>query len=363
MEIESLETRNREPGRSKRFRRPFQARQERIPRTAPVVPRQQEEAAETTKCFQIGECAMTEALQQREPSGSDAIAMAGGTAEQQGAASASHLAHDARNWLTVLQVYCDLLRNSGAVSRDGRPWMEELSNAVERGQELVTSLLDSAQASTTLGSSPRKMRAAGRKTVDLAAVLQAREPLFRELAGSRIHVELKNAAHAETRALEEPEFDRILLNLVGNGIDAMPQGGRLTIELEAGDAAQERPLVLRVSDTGNGIPADLLAHIFESGFSTKPAAHDARSGRGYGLAIVRDLTLAAGGTVQVGSSVGHGTCFTIELPTQPAQARPQPAVSQKASVTVGSRKTRPIPERTRQSDNFGAEQKGTRVPC
>ncbi|MFZ0516716.1 MAG: HAMP domain-containing sensor histidine kinase [Acidobacteriaceae bacterium] len=306
---------------------------------------------------------MTAAFQQHEPSRSEVTALSGGTPQEQRAAAASHLAHDARNWLTVLQVYCDLLRTSGTVAGHGRTWIEELSNAVERGQGLVTSLLDSAQTSAPLESSPVEPAAAGPNTLDLAVVIQTRKPLFQRMAGSTIRVESKIVAHAETSALQEPEFDRILLNLVRNGIDAMPQGGQLTIELEQGAPSELRPLVLRVSDTGNGIPADILPHIFESGFSTKSTAHPAKSGRGYGLAIVRNLTLAAGGSVQVRSRSGYGTCFTIELPARLAPSSPQSAVSQRGNIAPASNSAAQAPSRTRQSNNFDAHRKGTRVPC
>jgi len=302
---------------------------------------------------------MTAAFQQQEPSCSDPAALSTGTPEEQRAAAASHLAHDARNWLTVLQVYCDLLRSSGAVASHGRTWMDELSNAVERGQGLVASLLDSAQIASTQEASPAEAKAAGPETLDLAAVIRNREPLFRQMAGSAIRVESKIATRAETAALQEPEFDRILLNLVRNAIDAMPQGGRLTIELEHGVASEPRPLVLRVSDTGQGIPADILPHIFDSGFSTKSTAQHSKSGRGYGLAIVRDLTLAAGGSVQVRSRIGQGTRFTVELSAQ----LPRPTVLQPRNVAPASKRTKQTPVRTPQPNNFGAHRKGTRVPC
>lgn len=302
---------------------------------------------------------MTEA-QQQEPSHSDAVTQACGTPEEQRSAAASHLAHDARNWLTVLQVYCDLLRSSGAVAGHGRTWMDELSNAVERGQGLVTSLLDSAQNSAPLKSSPAKIATAGPKMLDLASVLQSRERMFQQLAGGTIRVECKIASHVNTTALQEADFDRILLNLVRNAIDAMPQGGRLTIELVQDDASQRRPLMLHVSDTGKGISADILPSIFDSGFSTKATAQPAKCGRGYGLAIVRKLTLAAGGSVQVRSRVGHGSCFTIQLPVQPSTRL---ADLQRRSAAAASKRAAQTPSRTRQTNNFGAVRKGTRVPC
>jgi signal transduction histidine kinase len=306
---------------------------------------------------------MSAALQPHEADLTNPHTLSAGTPEEQRATAASHLAHDARNWLTVLQVYCDLLRSSGAVAGKGRTWMEELSNAVERGQGLVTSLLDSAQISGTVESSSVDETAAAPKTLDLAAAIQKRQPLFRHMAGSTIQVETKTVAHAETMALGEMELDRILLNLVRNGIDAMPEGGRLTIELEYGEASRRSPLVLRVSDTGNGIPANHLTHIFESGFSTKATARETRSGRGYGLAIVRELTLAAGGSVRVRSRTRHGTCFTLELPVLSAPVASRPQASRSRHAAAVSEMPKAKPGGTKSRNNFGAHRKGTRVPC
>lgn len=306
---------------------------------------------------------MTSGFYQPEPSRSDPAALSAGTPEEQRAAAASHLAHDARNWLTVLQVYCDLLRSSGAVAANGRNWMEELSNAVERGQGLVTSLLDSAQNSAPTESSPVHPAAAGPKTLDLAVALQRRLPLFQKMAGRTIHVESKTVVSAETTALTESDLDRILLNLVRNAMEAMPHGGRLKIELEPGGTSERRMLVLRVSDTGKGVAADILTHIFDSGFSTKSTASKAKSGRGYGLAIVRELTLAAGGSVRVGSTIGHGTRFTIELPVQLVPAASRTVDSRPEDGAAAAEAAKPSPSRTQQSNNFGADRKGTRVPC
>jgi len=305
---------------------------------------------------------MTAALQHHEPNRSDAAASSAATPEEQRAAAASHLAHDARNWLTVLQVYCDLLRNSDAVVGQGRTWMKELSNAVERGQGLVMSLLDSAQTAASGESFSVESPAAATKSPDLAAIIQKREPLFRRLAGSSIQVESKILSSARATALQEAEFDRILLNLVRNGIDAMPQGGRLTIELEDSIASESHRVVLRVSDSGNGIPGNILSHIFDSGFSTKSRAQHPQYRRGYGLAIVRELTLAAGGSVRVRSRFGEGTSFILEFPAQPAPA-PWPILVQARDEAPASKGSTRTPAPTGQTGNFSAHRKGTRVPC
>src|ERR1035437_1216533 len=134
---------------------------------------------------------MSPAFQQHQPDGSLRTHLPAGTPEGRQAAAASHLAHDARNWLTVLQVYCDLLRSSGTVAGNGRKWIEELLNAIERGQGRVRSLLDSAQ---TLGSQPSASQVGGpTKLLDLGDAIRRRLPLFRKMAGSRVQVEARGS--------------------------------------------------------------------------------------------------------------------------------------------------------------------------
>lgn len=307
---------------------------------------------------------MTPAFQQQKPNRSARTQPSEATPEQSRKAAASHLAHDARNWLTVLQVYCDLLRTSGTVAGNGRTWIEELSNAVERGQGLVASLLDSVQAGAPLQpSSPQAV--APPKPLDLASAIKTRRPLLRQMSGSAIQVEAKTVAHPGATALKELEFERILLNLARNAIDAMPHGGKLKISLERGISSERPSLVLKVSDTGIGIAAEFLPHIFDSGFSTKLTLDDPESGRGFGLAIVRELALGAGGSVRVRSRIGHGTSFTIELPllSQPsAGGAPTPA-SRQRKLAIVSEMPKPKNGRHCQQNNFGSNRKGTRVPC
>ena len=144
--------------------------------------------------------------------------------------------------------------------------------------------------------------------------------MFERLAGNAIQIDFHAAADAGSVAMTESAFERILLNLVGNAIDAMPGGGRLRIALARGQRSRARrsrqpaprTLLLRVSDTGVGIAADRLPYIFDPGTSTK--TEDDSSLHGFGLAIVRELTERAAGTVRVASAPGAGSCFEIELP-------------------------------------------------
>lgn len=249
---------------------------------------------------------------------------------------AKYLAHDARNWLTILQVYCDLLRTTGAVASGYEKWMEELAGAVERGHGLMASLLDSVEKATApvpasdqqhantypLGS----MLNAPLPSLNVADAIARRLPMFEHLAGSNIHIDMDAPPDAGDAAIPESDFERILQNLVGNAIEAMPHGGRLRIALQHGTRrgirktgeTSSRPapktLLLRVCDTGDGIPPERLPYIFEAGVSSKQEHGRESTPRGFGLAIVRDLTERAGGSVRVQSHPGRGSCFEIELP-------------------------------------------------
>lgn len=300
-----------------------------------------------------------------------------------GSADAGHLAHDVRNWLTVLQVYCDLLGTSGTVVGRGQEWIEELSSAVERGHGLVEALVDCTAWSGSAQPGGRRrgarsdgmdgMRAVATAPFDLAVAIERRLPLLRRMAGDRIEVTSRTIDPAGATALREPEFERILLNLVRNAIEAMPAGGTLGITLAPGNSSEWRSLVLCVSDTGPGIAAEFLPHIFDSGFSTKLTGADPLSERGFGLAIVRELAMGAGGSVRVRSRRGRGTCFTVELPlladSLPEEARD--ALSPDAPGQVSERRTPAVvaemskskPDRHASPNNFAANRKGIRVPC
>lgn len=249
--------------------------------------------------------------------------------------AASLLAHDVRNWLTVLQMYCDLLRTCGR--RDVRypEWTRELSAALRRGKELVGSLLEHAQNTHEPESILRRTSlipacscmdhstsgSEGATPLDVAAAVLYRLPILQRMAGPRIQVILQMESGRARAAVSEIDFDRILQNLFQNAIEAMPRGGRLKIELSllhtarsGADVRSSRTVVLRICDTGAGIFPSLLAKIFEPGVSGKKNYVQDRREHGLGLAVVRDLTLRAGGAVRVRSLPGRGACFEVELP-------------------------------------------------
>ncbi len=119
-----------------------------------------------------------------------------------------------------------------------------------------------------------------------------------------VTIHLEGLADLGLVAFHAPTLRRAVVNLVQNALDAMPQGGRLTL---AGQGTATH-VQLQVQDTGSGIPTALRARIFEPLYTTKPG------GTGLGLYIVQEIVAAHGGQLTVQSAEGHGATFTITLP-------------------------------------------------
>jgi len=134
--------------------------------------------------------------------------------------------------------------------------------------------------------------------------------LAAEASASKVQIDLKVAPGLPTLHADRNYFKQLLLNLILNGIQAMPQGG--IVNLEA--VADQGLLRLTVSDHGIGMTAETLARIFEPYFTTKP------NGSGLGLAIARRIVEAHGGTITAESKPGKGSCFRIVLPFRTVEA-------------------------------------------
>jgi PAS domain S-box-containing protein len=222
---------------------------------------------------------------------------------------AGGVAHDFNNVLTAILGAAELL---SIMLEPGDPkWAEAeaIKRAADRGAALTKQLL----------AFSRPERAAT-TVVDMAAVIEDMEPVLRRLVLDKIAIRV-TATHRPLPVLaDEASLNQIVLNLVINARDAMPDGGTATVDMGLIDLAD--PLAaalgvepgqyagLRVSDTGQGIPADIQRHLFEPFFTTKPAD----KGTGLGLAIVYGIVKGLRGAVEVDSEVGHGATFTIYLP-------------------------------------------------
>jgi signal transduction histidine kinase len=146
-----------------------------------------------------------------------------------------------------------------------------------------------------------------RKVLDIRAMLGRLGDAMRpRLASTGVTLDLRIPPELPPVVGDETQLELALLNLVTNALDAMPQGGALTLVVEA----LESSVRIDVRDTGAGIPPEIRSHIFEPWVTTKPSGR----GSGLGLSIAKDVIARAGGTIVVSSTAGQGTVFTIDLP-------------------------------------------------
>ena len=225
---------------------------------------------------------------------------------------AGSVAHDFNNVLTVIKGYAEFALRQRADDALLDP-LEQIHDASLRGIALTRRLLSFS-----------KRPEGAPQVLDLNEAIQAAVVFLRRLAGERIRLVADLDVDAPAVRIDPTQFEQLLLNLVVNARDAMPGGGRLSIETERADVVADpgqEYVALRVTDTGTGIAPEVQARVFEPFFTTKP--HD--EGSGLGLATVREVAERAGGWVEVQSAAGCGTTFSILLPSASGPPSPGPA--------------------------------------
>jgi PAS domain S-box-containing protein len=223
---------------------------------------------------------------------------------------AGGIAHDFNNVLAVIMGYSDAALRLLSDPAAARPKLEAIQKATERAAALTRQILAFSRKQLL---DPR--------VLDLATLVDDLNAMLRRVIGEDI--ELMAVVYPELgRVRADPsQIEQVILNLVVNARDAMPNGGTLVIELQnrevARPGAAECPglppgsyVVLEVRDTGVGMPEDVQQRIFEPFFTTKEAG----KGTGLGLATVYGIVKQSGGYIYVDSAVGSGTTFTIYLP-------------------------------------------------
>lgn len=241
---------------------------------------------------------------------------------------AGGVAHDFNNLLTVIRGYCEFL-------------LAELP-AADPLREDVIQIQQASDRATTL---TRQLLAFGRKQIlaptvlDLNALISQIRKMLERVIGEDITLTTTLQPDLWSVTADPGQLEQVLLNLVVNARDAMPTGGRLTIETHNRPAAPDTPeaepsVLVIVADTGIGMDDHVRAQIFEPFFTTKGPGQ----GTGLGLATAYGIVTQSGGTISVESAPGKGATFTIALPASESQPR-KGERSRHAGTALGGRET------------------------
>ena len=235
---------------------------------------------------------------------------------------AAGVAHDFNNLLTVIQGYASMQLATPDLAPDMTDSLEQVALAADRASALTRQLL--------LFS---RQQVAQPRLLDCSAVVGGLRQMLGRVISEEIELRCDLAADLPAVHADPGNLEQILMNLVVNARDAMPDGGRIVIrtgveEIDAAHIArspQAQPgshVCLSVSDTGAGMSEETMSRIFEPFFTTKAAGQ----GTGLGLATVYGLVAQHGGWLELNSKLGEGTTFRIFLPASelPAEGGAEP---------------------------------------
>jgi signal transduction histidine kinase len=234
---------------------------------------------------------------------------------------AGGVAHDFSNILAVITGYSELMLNRMDPTDPLRRGAESIRKAAVWGHDLTQHMLASSRAA-----------APARISLDINALASEVVCTLQPLLGDRVEIALQLEPELGRVVANPSQLEQSLMNLVLNARDAMPAGGRLTIEtghatLEQSPAGSFHAVIIRIRDTGSGMDAATLSRAFEPYFTTKPAG----KGSGLGLATVLAFVTQTGGHIEAASEIGLGSTFTIYLPREGA-----PAVGAATRAPVGA---------------------------
>jgi signal transduction histidine kinase len=245
---------------------------------------------------------------------------------------AGGVAHDFNNLLAVIMGYSDLTIQKFGDNREIRSNLETIQSTAGRAAGLTRQLLIFSRKQTVQPS-----------VLDLNVVVQELEIMLRRLIDENIELTFAPGREIGRIKADSGYVGQVLMNLVINARDAMPNGGKITVATSNAtlDENYERAhpgaiagdcVMLSVSDTGTGMTEEVKAHMFKAFFTTKPKG----KGTGLGLATCQTIVQQSGGHIGVYSEVGQGTTFKIYFPR----------VEQPVDVAASSIQTGPLPRGT-----------------
>ncbi len=248
---------------------------------------------------------------------------------------AGGIAHDFNNVLSAIMMATDFLLNASKPSDPSFQDIMQIKQNANRAASLVRQLLAFSRRQTLRP-----------QVLDLGDALSDLSMLLRRLIGERVMLDAPRTADLWLVKADLAQFEQVIVNLAVNARDAMPDGGRLVLRTANISAAESEALALKgmpkgeyvridVSDTGTGIPPDIIDRIFEPFFTTK----EVNKGTGLGLSTVYGIVKQTGGFIYPESEVGRGTTFHIFLPRHvPTAEEVAPAAAKAAKEAA-----KPVP--------------------
>lgn len=208
----------------------------------------------------------------------------------------AHVAHEIRNPLGGIKGFASLLKRDLA----SNPELENMASHIVEGTDNLSRIVDQILHYTR----PLQLHF---EQIDLISLIdQVKQHIMADanIYHSDIEITIDTAEHEIFLSLDVTHFQSAILNLMVNAIQAMPHGGKILFSIRK----QPNYVIMDVSDTGTGIPEELIPKLYSPSFTTKP------DGNGLGLVEVQKVVQAHGGTIDVRSAVDKGTTFTIKLP-------------------------------------------------
>ncbi|MFD1950876.1 ATP-binding protein [Sphingomonas arantia] len=248
---------------------------------------------------------------------------------------AGGVAHDFNNILTAIIGHCDLMMMRHTPGDSDYDDIQQIKHNSNRAAGLTRQLLAFSRQQTLRP-----------QVLQLPDVISEISNLLKRLLGETVALQVKHGRALGAVRADPGQLEQVIVNLAVNARDAMPGGGTLTLQTYGVTAAQVRDLgsdvlpvgdytALSVTDTGTGIPAEVLSKVFEPFYTTKPVG----KGTGLGLSTVYGIVKQSGGFIFADSKLGEGTTFVIYLPVHLADSKAEvvlPLPREKPSEVWGS---------------------------
>jgi signal transduction histidine kinase len=211
---------------------------------------------------------------------------------------ASILAHDFRNYLSGIGGLAALVAETMPADDERRDDLHLIERTVGEATSLTKNVLAFAR--------PQDATA----VADVADVFRDYLPILERVVGHSVRIRASRVGELQPVQIEPSSLGQVLVNLATNARQAMPEGGELSLDARTSDSG----IVIRVRDTGTGMPPEVASRVFEPFFTTRGDEPGTSGGTGLGLSSVYTIVRRAGGEIAVASQPGAGTTFEITLP-------------------------------------------------